>query len=137
MTKKGQNNKEVKKEKLVKIGSLWNRVMDEGKKYKGGRLDLGPLGRVSVALFREEEKESDKHPDFVLYCEKKQIGAFWLKKNKNKKRSFLSGNILGIPVNIFAVNGKKSENGADYVIVRFADSPKEQETTAESADNEF
>jgi len=125
---------EGKEETIVRIGALWNRVTEEGKKYKGGRLDLGPLGEVSVALFHETEKQSDKHPDFVMFCEKARIGAFWLKEKDGKK--FLSGSILGALVNIFAVTEKKSEKSADYVIVRFLPDSEESED-AELAEEPF
>jgi len=123
-----KKNVETKEEKIIRIGALWNRTTEDGKRYKGGRLNLGPLGEVSVALFHETEKKSDKHPDFIMFCEKARIGAFWLKEKDGKK--FLSGAILGTPANIFAVSEKKSENSADYVIVRFSDNldePEEQE----------
>ena len=124
------------KEKIIRIGALWNRVTEDGKKYKGGRLDLGPLGEVSVALFHETEKKSNKHPDFVMFCEKVCIGAFWLKEKDEKK--FLSGSILGTPVNIFAVAEKRSERGADYVIVRFiSDSLDSEPEDAEPAEEPF
>jgi len=109
--------------KIVRVGALWNRVTEEGKKYKGGLLDLGPLGEVSVALFREKEKESDKHPDYMMLCEKARIGAFWLREKDGKR--FLSGSVLGVPVNVFAVSEKKSEKGPDYVIVRFLEENEE------------
>ncbi len=104
-----KRNVEAKEEKIVRIGALWNKVTEEGRKYKGGRLDLGPLGEVSVALFHETEKKSDKHPDFIMIYEKARIGAFWLKEKDGKK--FLSGSILGAPVNVFAVS-EKNPRGA-------------------------
>ena len=117
---------EESRERAVRIGSLWNRTSEDGKHYKSGVVDFGPLGELHVALFRETEKKSDKHPDYVMICEKARIGAFWL-RTSGCGRKFLSGHLLGVPVNIFRNESKQSEKSPDYRIVRFMETQEEAE----------
>ena len=133
-----QEKKNVEaKEEIIRIGSLWNRTVEDGRNYKSGVVDFGPLGELQVALFREKKKNVDgndenesKKPDFVLICEKNRIGAFWLRTSKSGK-SFLSGSILGVPVNVFKNERKTSEKAPDYRIVMFT------EATEETAEGNF
>lgn len=115
---KKNTEKKESQDRAVRIGSLWNRTSEDGKNYKSGVMDFGPLGELHVALFRETEKKSEKHPDYVMTCEKARIGAFWFRTSEGN-RKFLSGTILGVPVNIFRNESKKNEKSPDYRIVRF------------------
>ena len=99
------------------IGNLWINKK-ENETYTSGNLDLGSLGRVKVYL-RKLRKEKDSQPDFGLYANRSQIGAFWQKEKDGNK--FLSGNILGIQVGIFK-NKKESDTDSDYSIVRYIES---------------
>ena len=133
------------REKAVRIGALWNRTSENGKNYKSGVVDFGPLGELHVALFQEEkkgekekknengnetEKNESKRPDFVLVCEKNRIGAFWIRISKAGNK-FLSGCILGVPVNVFKNERKTSDKAPDYRIVMFT------EATEETAEGDF
>ena len=128
------------REKAVRIGALWNRTSEKGKNYKSGVVDFGPLGELHVALFREEKDEEkknengketeNKRPDFVLVCEQNRIGAFWIRVSKAGNR-FLSGSILGVPVNIFKNEKKQNDRAPDYRIVKFTETAEE---TAEDED---
>ena len=109
-----ESREKESREKAVRIGSLWNRTSEDGLHYKSGVVDFGPLGELHVALFWEKEKKSDKHPDYVMICEKSRIGAFWL-RTSGCGRKFLSGTILGVPVNIFCNENKQNEKGPDYL----------------------
>jgi len=121
------------REKAVRIGALWNRTSETGKHYKSGVVDFGPLGELHVALFPEEKKNDNenedenenKKPDYVLVCEKNRIGAFWLRISKAGKK-FLSGSILGVPVNIFRNERKHNDKAPDYRIVKFDPEPEDE-----------
>ena len=133
----GNVNGEESRDRAVRIGSLWNRTAEDGRNYKSGVVDFGHLGELHVAPFREEKKNADgddenesKKPDFVLICEKNRIGAFWLRMSKSGK-SFLSGSILGVPVNIFRNEKKQNDRAPDYRIVKFTEATEE---TAEDED---
>ncbi len=102
------------------IGNLWINKKDN-ETYTSGNLDLGPLGRIKVYL-RKLRKEKDNQPDFGLYANGSQIGAFWHKQKEGKK--CLSGNLLGVQVNIFK-NRKEKDTDSDYSIIRFLKEDKE------------
>ena len=55
---------------------------------------------------------------------------FWLRTSKSGK-SFLSGSILGVPVNVFKNERKTSDKAPDYRIVMFTEATEE---TAEDED---
>ena len=46
------------------ILALWKKQSKEGKDFLSGELDLGALGTVSLAVFPNENKTEDKHPDY-------------------------------------------------------------------------
>ena len=100
-----------------RIGSLWNRTSKEGNPYKSVSLDMGSLGEVHAALF-PNKKEKESQPDYMLVCDYAKVGAFWLKETDEGKR-YLSGNLIGVPVNIFSNEEKTNERAPDYRMVRF------------------
>lgn len=104
------------------IGNLWINKKDN-ETYTSGNLDLGPLGRVKVYL-RKLQKEKDNQPDFGLYVNGSQIGAFWHQEKEGRK--YLYGKLLGVQVNIFK-NKKEKETDSDYSIVRYVETESEKE----------
>ncbi len=102
---------------VVIVGGIRNKESREGKQYLGVTLEAGPLGKIHGALFRNEKKESEKQPDFLLLCDNSEIGAFWLTESRKGEKHFV-GKILGVPVRIFR-NDPSRENVPDYRIVRF------------------
>ncbi|GEM_PF-6822235 len=103
------------------IGNLWNNRKDN-ETFTSGKIDLGPLGRVKAYL-RKLQKEQDNQPDFGLYVNRSQIGAFWYKDNEGNR--YLSGNILGVQVTIFK-NHKEKDTDSDYSIVRYRESENKE-----------
>ncbi|MBZ0158431.1 MAG: DUF736 domain-containing protein [Alphaproteobacteria bacterium] len=57
-----------------RIGALWKRESRDGKKFLSGVLDLGPMGDVNIAVFVNDKKEKDKHPDYNIVLSQKQGG---------------------------------------------------------------
>ncbi len=55
-----------------KIGALWLKETKDGKKYMSGVLeDL--RGNIKIAVFKNDRKESDKHPDYsILLSEERE-----------------------------------------------------------------
>lgn len=52
-----------------RCGAFWKRsYTKDGKEvvYMSGVVDMGVAGEMNVALFRNDRKEEDKHPDYVL-----------------------------------------------------------------------
>ena len=55
---------------LKSIGALWVREYEkDGDKRKmlSGQLDLGALGTVNIAIFKNEGKEKDNQPDYRIF----------------------------------------------------------------------
>ena len=51
------------------VGVLWLREYEkDGKKHKmmSGEIDLGALGTAKVAVFKNEKKEKENHPDYRI-----------------------------------------------------------------------
>ena len=51
------------------VGALWIKEFEkDGKKRKmmSGELDLGALGTVKIAVFKNEKKEKDNQPDYKI-----------------------------------------------------------------------
>jgi uncharacterized protein (DUF736 family) len=49
------------------IGALWVRESRDGqRKYFSGVIDLGALGNVQIAIFRNERRQNDKHPEYNI-----------------------------------------------------------------------
>jgi len=51
------------------IGALWLRDFEkDGKKEKmmSGELDLGALGSISIAVFKNKKKDKDNQPDYRI-----------------------------------------------------------------------
>ena len=44
--------------------ALWKRVTKEGEEYFSAELDLGALGKVNLAIFPNDNKSDENHPDF-------------------------------------------------------------------------
>lgn len=54
-----------------KIGALWLREDKDGKKYFGGKLEVGNQ-EIDVVVFKNGFKTEDKHPDYVVYISEKR-----------------------------------------------------------------
>ena len=65
----------------------------------------------------EEKYRKERKPGSGC-ADQARIGAFWFRTSEGN-RKFLSGTILGVPVNIFRNESKKNEKSPDYRIVRF------------------
>lgn len=50
---------------LKKIGALWKKNGKKGE-FFSGTLDLGVLGNVHLAIFRNDDKEGNQ-PDFTIH----------------------------------------------------------------------
>ncbi len=51
------------------VGALWVREYEkDGKKRKmmSGELDLGALGTIKIAVFKNDKKEKDNQPDYRI-----------------------------------------------------------------------
>ena len=51
------------------VGALWLKEYEkDGKKRKmmSGELDLGILGKVNIAVFKNEKKEKENQPDYYI-----------------------------------------------------------------------
>ncbi len=51
------------------VGALWLREFEkDGKKRKmmSGELDLGALGTIKIAVFKNDKKEKDNQPDYRI-----------------------------------------------------------------------
>ncbi len=51
------------------IGALWSRTYEKGgkdRKYWSGVIDMGALGEVNIAVFKNDQKEKDNHPDLRI-----------------------------------------------------------------------
>lgn len=55
-----------------KIGALWLKETQDGKKYMSGVLnDIS--GDISIAIFKNDRKEKENHPDYsIVLSEKRQ-----------------------------------------------------------------
>ncbi|MEM2191585.1 MAG: DUF736 family protein [Archaeoglobaceae archaeon] len=53
------------------------------KKFLSGYVDFGILGRREACLFKNENKDSEKQPGWLLFVREgeswKEVGAFWVK----------------------------------------------------------
>ena len=48
-----------------KIGALWLKQSQDGKQYLSGVIqDIS--GDINIAVFKNDKKESDKHPDYNI-----------------------------------------------------------------------
>jgi hypothetical protein len=58
---------------MIKLGGLWVNETKAGEKYFSGK--LSPT--TNVLIFKNKYKESEKHPDYIMYLApvKKQEGA--------------------------------------------------------------
>lgn len=59
------------------IGALWvNEYKKDGEKKKmlSGRLDLGPMGEVDIAVFPNDRKDKPNHPDYRIVLSEKTNG---------------------------------------------------------------
>jgi len=51
----------------AKIGALWkNKSKDGNKPFLSGLIDTGLLGRIRVAVFKNELKEKNEQPDYHI-----------------------------------------------------------------------
>jgi hypothetical protein len=72
------NSKKGGRKSMAKqIGALWvNEYKKDGetKKMLSGRLDLGPMGEVDVAVFPNDRKEKPTHPDYRIVLSERSNG---------------------------------------------------------------
>ncbi len=58
------------------IGALWSKTYEQGggdRKYWSGVIDLGALGETNIAVFKNDQKEKDNHPDLrIVLSERSQ-----------------------------------------------------------------
>ena len=47
-----------------RVMALWRRVTKEGTEYFSAELDLGVLGKSHIAIFPNDKKTDEKHPDY-------------------------------------------------------------------------
>ncbi len=65
-----KNNKEQKKNKLVKVGALWLRTAkNNNTKYMSGVVDIDGDNSQRIVVFKNGYKEETKHPDYVIYIQ--------------------------------------------------------------------
>ncbi len=51
------------------VGALWVREYEKDgqkKKMLSGEIDLGALGKVNIAVFKNEKKEKENQPDYRI-----------------------------------------------------------------------
>lgn len=56
--------------------------MEKGSEYFSGKIDLGILGNVNIAIFENESKEKENQPDFFIISDENRVGALWRKQKK-------------------------------------------------------
>ncbi len=56
---------QVKKQEKS-IGGLWSKVGTKGTEYLTGEIEVGDQ-KISIKIFRNGFKETDKHPDWKIY----------------------------------------------------------------------
>jgi len=61
-----RENEKGKQSNLVRVGALW---LGEGRngKYMSGRIELNEGQEVRILVFKNNYKEEDKHPDYIIY----------------------------------------------------------------------
>ena len=47
-----------------RVMALWKRTTKDNTEYFSAELDLGALGKVNLAIFPNDNKEDEKHPDY-------------------------------------------------------------------------
>ncbi len=47
-----------------RVMALWKRVTKDNTEYFSAELDLGVLGKVNLAIFPNDKKTDEKHPDY-------------------------------------------------------------------------
>lgn len=52
--------------RFKRIGALWSRTSKSGIKFLSGYLDRGIDGDIPIAVFKVQEKSSEKGPDFII-----------------------------------------------------------------------
>ena len=60
------------------IGALWLKDYEkDGKKHKmmSGEIDLGVLGTARIAVFKNEKKEKENHPDYRIVLSESEGGS--------------------------------------------------------------
>ena len=63
--------------KMEKLGALWMKQTRNGATYFSGK-----FGEQRIVVFKNRDKKTDKHPDFVIYKsepqgERKDDGGSW------------------------------------------------------------
>ena len=54
------------------IGSLWRHKTSQGKAYLSGELEIDGT-KHKVVVFKNDYKEQEKHPDYRIYPQKRQV----------------------------------------------------------------
>ncbi len=54
-----------------KIGALWIRETQEGKKFMSGLIET-LNGDVKIAVFKNDKKEKENHPDYNIVLSERQ-----------------------------------------------------------------
>lgn len=52
--------------KMLQLGGLWINESKKGEKYM-----VGYLGNLRLLVFKNQYKEEEKHPDYIMYVDEK------------------------------------------------------------------
>lgn len=58
------------------------------KRYLSGYIDLGILGKKEIYIFKNEDRQEEKQPDFRIFIKEDswiEVGALWVKEFKSEK----------------------------------------------------
>ena len=56
----------IRDQKRVPVGFLWVKKDKQGREFLGGVISLGIFGELPIVIFKEDRKENDKAPDYVI-----------------------------------------------------------------------
>jgi len=56
----------VRDQKKVPIGHLWIKKDRQNREYLAGVVSLGLFGEVPIVIFKEDKKDNEKAPDYVI-----------------------------------------------------------------------
>jgi hypothetical protein len=58
------------------VGVLWSHKHEKVGNFMSGVLDLGPLGEIAIAIFKNDRKEKGKkHPDYRIVLSQRSGGG--------------------------------------------------------------
>lgn len=110
---------------MVDVGALWKK-----KDYWSGVIRL-PEGEIEIIVLENQDKSSDRHPDYLIEHDDEKIGALWEREAKSGI-AYLAGEVNypdQVFVKIFKNKFKKEKKHPDYRI--YVDSPAEETTKGE------